>query len=377
MTLVAVGLLGFAGFQRTQAPASSRSAASETSSVRQLRSLLGQLRACVAPAQRKVTVEQLRPRAESLRTAMELVLAQPSHALFEDTATLAAELGFDEFEDAMRSALNVAKDDVQATLWVAIDTLRPLTHSELELLLQQSSPQVAEAGLRILRGRCDTPEELVDDVLACVRSEHRRVRALALACTPESLDAAHADLVLALAEEAPEDAEIAALLGRVPVTDRGMQAIVDRVRASDAEAIARMQPALVRYAAQPQIRTALWSMAADIDDEARAERALQCIEVAGVSDPAPQGAASWPPRLQYRLARIRVRNHDLVGIDAMIRLVEEGASDAATASAASAAADSRLSLAAIGHLAPHATIEELRAWRTGLVAVPNEPLPAR
>jgi hypothetical protein len=308
---------------------------------------------------------------------MEIVLAQPSHALFEDTATLAAELGFDEFEDAMRDALIVAKDDVQATLWIAIDQLRPLTHSELDLLLQQSSPQVAEAGLRILRGRCDTPDELVADVLACVRSENRRVRALALACVPPSLDAAHADLVLSMVEESPDDSEVAALLGRVPVTERGMQAILDRVSASDSDALSRMQPALVRYAAQPQIRTALWAMAADLDDEPRAERALQCIEVAGVSDPAPQGSASWPPRLQYRLARIRVRNHDLVGIDTLIRLVEEGAPETADISAASAAADSRLSLAAIGHLAPHATIEELRAWRTGLVAVPNEPLPAR
>ena len=377
MTLVAVSLLGFTAFQSTQEPASARRSASETSSVRQLRSLLEQLRACVAPAQRKVTVERMRPRAETLRSAMELVLAQPSHALFEDTALFAAELGFDEFEDAMRAALPVAKDDVQATLWLGIDKLRPLAADEVELLLQQPSPQVTEAGLRILRSRDETPEELVDSVLMCVRSENRRVRALALACIPTALDAAHADLVLSLVEESPNDAEVAALLGRVPVTDRGMQAIVDRVRASDADVIQRMQPALVRYASLPQVRESLWAMAIDIEDAQRAERALQCLELAGVNEPAPQGFAAWPPRLQYRLARIRIQNHDLAGIDVMLRLIEEGESEAADANAASAAADSRLSLAAIGHLMPHATTAELRAWRTGLVTMPAEPLPMR
>ena len=129
----------------------------------------------------------------------------------------------------------------------------------------------------------------------------------------------------------------------------------------------------MRYAESPEVRAALWLAAGDVDDVERACRALQCLEGAKARDAAPAGSTEWPARMRYGLARLQITTGQIVGVDAMLRLTSP--EEDTTAEDAAVAADARVALARIARLAPHATADELRAWRAGIVAVPAEPLP--
>ena len=377
---LAAGLFGAAALflvvalaQRVKEPATSSVARKETSQLRQLRTMLEALRACVAPTQRKAVAESQRARVDSVRDALATVLMQPAHALFEDAALFCAELALDEFAETLAGSADLARGRARTTAWMALERLQPITDVELTALLQDPSPELVEAGLRIAKSRASAESAVVEDLLRCVRSQDRKLRALALACIPESIADAHTGLVLDLVDENPDDASVAALLARIPPTDRGLQAVTERLRASDAEAMQRITPALVRYAESPKVRAALWLAAGDVDDVERACRALQCLEGAKARDAAPTGSTEWPARMRYGLARLQITTGQIVGVDAMLRLTSP--EEDTTAEDATVAADARVALARIARLAPHATADELRAWRSGIVAVPAEPLP--
>lgn len=351
-----------------------KAGANATSEMRQLASLLEPVRAYVAPAQRAAALERARPRLEALEGAMSVVLAQPAHPLFGDVATAVADLRLVDLEPALRSSLTIARGDALAVAWIAVDNLQPIEEAEVAALMDASERSLQQAGLRIAKSRTPLPESLVGAALACVRNSDPGLRMLAISCLPEQLDAAHTDAVLDLCDENPTDAGVAALLGRVPPSERGLEALMSRVQGADAQTVLRLQPAIRRYANMESVRKALWDAAADLDDVERGARALHCLEVAGAREPAPASSTAWPLRLQYFLARIRVANRDLAGVDALLRIAETA--DESDAKDAGTVGEARLALASLAHLPPHATIEEIRAWRLSLVTVPDEPLPA-
>ena len=370
---VAALFLVVAVAQRATAPTAASVARKESSQMRQLRSILDALRACVAPAQRKVVAESQRARVDSVREALATALMQPAHALFEDAVLLCAELQLDEFADTIAASAALARGRARTTAWVALDRIRPVSGTELSALLQDAAPELVEAGLRIARTRVDDDAADVEDLLRCVRSQDTKLRSLALACMPVSIEDAHAPLVLDLVEENPDDSAIAALLARVPPTERGLAALTDRLRAADADSLQRLTPALTRYAESPDVRKALWLTACEVDDVDRACRALQCLESAKCTDAAPEGSAEWPSRMRYGLARIQVVTGQMQGVDALLRLA--AVDEDATSDEAAVAAEARVALSRIARLPSHASVEELRAWRAGLVATPTEPLP--
>lgn len=371
---VSVAFLSFTLLHRGQGAAGRRIGSAHDSEMRQLGALLETVRACVAPAQRAAALERARQRLEALEGTMSLVLAQPAHPWFRDAATAAAELRFEDLLPTLRSALTIARGSALAVAWTAVDTLQPIDEAEIAALMESAERELQQAGLRIAQERAPLPESLVAAALSCVGSDDHEVRNRAIACLPEELDPAHTDTVLDLCDENPSDVAVSALLGRLPPSERGLGALLARVQGADAQAVLRLQPALRRYADADAVRKALWEAAADLDDVERGTRALHCLEIAGARDPAPPGSASWPLRLQYFLARIRVADHDLSGIDSLLRIAETG--DESESKDPETVGEARLALASLAHMPPHATLEEIRAWRQALAAVPDEPLPA-
>lgn len=369
-----VALLGTTLLHRGAEHADRRPGAAASSELRQLAALLQPLRACVAPAQRLASLERIRSRLETLEGALAVVLAQPAHPLFADVASAAADLKLVELEPALRAALSIARGDSLAVAWMCVDRLQPIEESELAAMLDSSDHALTIAGLRIAKSRDPMPTSLVAPTLACVRSSDARVRMLAIACLPAELDPSHTDAVLDLCDENPTDSGIAALLGRVPPSERGLESLLMRIQAADAQTVGRLQPAIRRYAETESVRKILWELASNLEDVSRASRALHCLEIVGAREPAPAAATTWPPRLQYGLARIRIANRELAGIDALLALASGGEEN--SVNDADTASEARIALAALARLAPHATIEDLRSWRRSIVVVPDEPLPA-
>jgi len=227
------------------------------------------VRAYVAPAQRAAALERARSRLESLESTMSVVLAQPAHPLFADVATAVADLRLVDLEPALRSSLTIARGDALAVAWIAVDNLQPIEEAEVAALMDASERPLQQAGLRIAKSRTPLPESLVGAALACVRNSDPGLRMLAISCLPEQLDAAHTDAVLDLCDENPTDAGVAALLGRVPPSERGLEALMSRVQGADAQTVLRLQPAIRRYANMESVRKALWDAAADLDDVER------------------------------------------------------------------------------------------------------------
>ncbi len=368
-----LGLFGLTLLQRGVDSAARRPSSASSSELRQLGALLEPLRAYVAPAQRMAALERARPRLEALLSAMSIVLSQPAHPLFPDVATAAADLRIEDLEPALRSSLVIARGESLAIAWTSVDRLQPIGESEIVALLEAPDHGLTIAGLRIASTRDPLPDSLVGAILGCVRSGDPRIRMLAISCVPGELDPSHTDMVLDLCDENPADAGIAALLGRVPPSERGLECLLSRVQGADADTMTRLQPAIRRYAGLEPIRKALWEIATDLDDIDRAARAMHCLEIAGEREPASAVPSSWPLRLQYGLARIRVANRELAGIDALLTVA--AVDDTAATRDPETVRDARIALAALARLAPHATLEELRAWRNTIVAVPDEPLP--
>jgi hypothetical protein len=374
LAIASTALLGIALLQDAGGGGmASRKRTAETTAARQLRLALEPLRAVVAPAQRSAALEALRPRIEALSDAMTATLTQPAHQLFPDAANAAAELNMVEFEGILRASLITARGESIGVAWMAIDHLEPISDSEVALLMESSERSVQVAGLHIAHAHAPLPESLVGIAVGCMRSPDPTVRSLALSCLPLELDATHADAVLDLCEEQPEDAAALSLLGRVAPTQRGIDALLDRLRRADGDTLSRIQPALHRYSEAPAVRKALWESAADLGDIERGARAIHCLEIMGVTDAAPEGSAAWPSRLQLFLARRRIAAGEVAGIDALLTLAQSDAD--AESKDVETATEARRIVTKLAKLPSHATHEELRAWRAGLASLPREPLP--
>ena len=373
IALLAMATAGVTLLRETQRQPKAALATNEPSAIRQLRAVLDRRRTCLVPGQHRMLLEHARLHIATLGPATLTVLGQPANALFPGAAALAADLPVEGSIDALQNALPQTKGAARVAALLAIDTLEPWPASELEAMLDNDEPQIVEAALKMVLARAALPLELTGSLLSTLRSEERKVRQLAFAAMPLELAEEHVPTLLALVDDFPDDAAIAALLGRVPPSEQGLAALLDRIDIADAAGIDRLAPALKRYAESPKIRTALWEVALGTDSVPRRARALYCLELVGARDGIPTQSAAFAPILQYHLARLRIAAGDVAGLDEM--LVLASADEDPDEELRETSGHARLLLSKVARLAPHATFEELQAWRTGVAAAPRTTLP--
>lgn len=373
IAFLAMATAGVTMLRETQRRPKPQLATNEPSSIRQLREVLDRRRTCLVPGQHRMLLEHARLRIATLGPAALTVLGQPGNALFPGAAALAADLPVEGALDALLTVLPQTKGAARVAAMLALDTLEPWPVGELEAMLADDEPKIVAAALQMALSRSPAPPELTGSILSTLRWEDREVRKLALACLPAEIAEEHVLTLLALVDDFPDDAAIAALLGRVPPSEQGLAALLDRIDSADAAGIDRLAPALRRYAESPKIRTALWEVALGTDPVQRRARALYCLELVGVRDGIPGQSAAFAPILQYHLARLRIAAGDAAGLDEMLVLAsaDEDPDDELRETSGHA----RLLLSKVARLAPHATIEELNAWRTGLTSAPRTTLP--
>lgn len=359
----------FSGMQNRAAVAAPK----EPLLLRELRESIERMDRALLPAQRKAAAARIARRQSEFEPLLLTLLAQPQNALFAGAASISAELALDGALEILLESLPQTKERARVAALLAIDALDPLADAEVEDLLLDIDNRIVLAGLQIASRREPLPESLVAPILSTLRLDDRELRAHALACLPQELSDQHVDTVLGLVDEFPEDSGFAALLLRIEPSERGTDRLLAYLEAADAETIVRLSPVLERYGTAPAIRTGLWSIALGTDEVERRASALYCLELAGVHDGIPSLTTDWPPRLQYQLARLQLSGGDAAGLDTLLDLAFVDAVDDPELEEAVGLA--RLLLGRLSHLPPHATEDELRAWRKGLTSTSFGPLP--
>lgn len=348
-------------------------AAREPRLVVELREALTRMQTALLPAQRKAAAARIARRIGEFEPLIATILAQPQSPMFLGAAPLAAELSIDGALETLVSVLPRTKAEARCACLLAIDTLEPLDDTEVEDLLKDIDNRVVRTGLQIAARREPLPASLVTPVLDTLRIDDPAVRAQALLCLPPELSDDHVGTVLSLVDEFPEDPGYATLLSRIAPTPKGAERLLSHLESGDETVIERLAPVLQRYAAEPEIRTSLWSIAMSNDPMQRRASALYCLELAGVREGFPSLTSDWPPQLQLHLARLRLGAGQLAGVDALLELAFTDAAGDRDMEEASGRA--RLLLGRLAEMPPHTTQEDLRAWRAGLAAVPVDRLP--
>ncbi len=337
--------------------------------VQHLRDLLGRRTASLQAQQQSAVLEQARAELEQLKPAMLWLLEQPRHKLFPAVATLAAELEVVDAVEPLRRAVEASGGGRCAAAVLALEHFEPLSTPKLRELLEAKEAGVAATGLQILATRDGTPTELIESVLGLVGGHDLANRQAALSCLPAELGGQHADIVLQWLDQ-PQLASVAFdLLKRLPPGARGAEAVAARLGSADEAQLNGILPVAEVYASEDSVRTALWQIVENGERLRVRVLALECLERAHQVANTPASSGTWPPVLQFHLARIQVQNGDLAGVDALLELME--VDPGASIEDRDVAGRARSVLGRFAGMPAHADRATLAAWRSRLQLLPT------